>query len=133
MNLEVIITALLGGGIVGGIVTLIQMFCKRKWDKADKKAIEDSKLDELSNNITQLNTKVSSLVSDVQHVKMAQKSILSDRIKWLGTEYLKAGEISFEDRRILHDLHGAYHNDCDGNGDFDSLMRDVDALPLKMD
>lgn len=59
-----------------------------------------------------------------------QKVSLLDRIQHLGRSYLKVGEIDFDDRRRLHQMHTAYHN-LGGNGDLDTLMEDVDELPLK--
>ena len=119
-----LIIAFLGTGIGAGIMVIAQMLLNRKWQKEDKKEAKKDRTEEII-------TKLDQLSADVKHVKAANKSILSDRIKWLGTKYLDDGEIEFEDRRNLHDLHDAYHNHCGGNGDYDILMRDIDALPLK--
>lgn len=69
--------------------------------------------------------------SELSALKEALMYILYDRIRYLGMQYIRAGEISFEDRRILHKMHGVYHNRLGGNGDLDRLMEDVDELPLK--
>ena len=119
-----LIIAFLGPGLGAGIMVIAQMLLNRKWQKEDKKEAKKDRTEEII-------TKLDQLSADVKHVKAANKSILSDRIKWLGTKYLDDGEIEFEDRRNLHDLHDAYHNHCGGNGDYDILMRDIDALPLK--
>ena len=123
---------LLGSGIGAGLMVIIQMLLKRKWAKEDKYDEKAKKLDDLSQRLIDIDSKLDDLSDDVSHVKSANKSILSDRIKWLGTKYLEAGEIEFEDRRILHSLHSAYHDDCGGNGDFKILMESIDSLPLKM-
>lgn len=125
------IIGLLGTGIGAGIMVVVQMLLNRKWAKEDKQEAKADKLDKLSEKLAALEEKLDSAIEDLGHVKAADKSILSDRIKWLGTQYLEAGEIEFEDRRILHELHDAYHNHCGGNGDYDILMREVDELPLK--
>ena len=57
----------------------------------------------------------------------ALKYILYDRIRFLGQAYIAAGEIDFDDRRILRQMHASYHNGLDGNGDLDGLMKE----PLK--
>ena len=127
------VIGLLGTGVGAGIMVIIQMLLNRKWAKEDKQEAKADKLDELTARLDKMDSKLDSAIVDLSHVKAADKSILSDRIKWLGTRYLEAGEVEFEDRRILHELHDAYHNHCGGNGDYDILMRDVDELPLKHD
>lgn len=56
--------------------------------------------------------------------------ILMDRIRYLGQEYIKDGEVDFDDRRLLNQMHSVYHNTLGGNGDLDILMKEVDKLPL---
>lgn len=126
-----LVIGILGAGIGAGIMTLIQMRMKRKWEKEDKKEAKADTLSEIKSQLDALNKKIDSLSDDVSHVKVAEKAILSERIKQLGTKYIEAGEVEFEDRRNLHWLHDAYHNDCGGNGDYDLLMEEVDDLPLK--
>lgn len=69
---------------------------------------------------------------DIKALKEAMKFLMLDRIKYLGQTYIKAGEIDFDDRRILHSMHSIYHNSLDGNGDLDALMDQVNKLPLKI-
>ena len=59
------------------------------------------------------------------------KFILYDRIKYLAQTYIAAGEVDFDDRRILNAMHKVYHGGLDGNGDLDDLMNAVGELPLK--
>ena len=61
----------------------------------------------------------------------SQKIVMLDRIRYLGQKYIEAGEIDFDDRRVLNAMHDSYHNGLGGNGDADVIMRDVNALPLK--
>ncbi len=61
----------------------------------------------------------------------AQKIVMLDRIRHLGQQYIEAGEVDFDDRRVLNAMHESYHNGLGGNGDADVIMRDVNALPLK--
>lgn len=61
----------------------------------------------------------------------ALKFILYDRIKYLAQTYIAAGEVDFDDRRILNAMHKVYHGGLDGNGDLDDLMNAVGELPLK--
>lgn len=121
----------LGTGIGAGVMALIQMIVNRKWQKEDKQEAKTDKLEGIEKRLNKIDSKLDTAIDEVGHVKAANKSILSDRIKWLGTKYLEEGEIEFEDRRIMHDLHDAYHNHSGGNGDYDILMREIDELPLK--
>lgn len=61
----------------------------------------------------------------------ALKYVLLDRIRYIGQSYIKHGEVTFSERRILRELHDCYHNGLGGNGDADDIMRDVGNLPLK--
>lgn len=122
---------LLGTGFGAGLVVIIQKILERKWTKEDRTEAKEDKLDKLEKKLEEMDEKLQELSEDVGHVKSAEKAILSDRIKWLGTRYLEAGEIEFEDRQILHQLHDAYHDDCGGNGDYKILMGDINELPLK--
>ena len=63
-------------------------------------------------------------------LRTGQKVILLDRIQYLGQCYIFEGEIDFDDRRRLHQMHDAYHT-LGGNGDLNNLMETVDHLPLK--
>lgn len=123
--------ALLGTGFGAGLVVIIQKMIERKWAKDDRNEAKEDKLDKLEKKLEDMDKKLKELSKDVGHVKSAQRAILSDRIKSLGTKYLEDREVEFEDRRNLHQLHDAYHNDCDGNGDYDILMKDINELPLK--
>ena len=122
-TLKVILVAVLSGGIGAGVLKLIgdRLAWKRerkakKEDKAEKITVEDFE----------------KMKADVKAVKEANKFILYDRIRFLALEYIKEGEIDFDDRRILKDMHNSYHYGLGGNGDLDNLMKKVDDLPLKL-
>ena len=44
--------------------------------------------------------------------------------------FIRAGEISLEDRRAMHSWHDVYHNGLGGNGDANSLLDQIDKLPI---
>ena len=110
---DAVIVALVAGlsAILGGLITQlgegIRQIRKRKYDRDDVKD------------------------KDIEALKSGQKWLLYDRIRFLGQHYISAGSVDFDDRRILNEMHKAYHNGLGGNGDLDVLMRDVNALPLK--
>lgn len=61
----------------------------------------------------------------------ALQLLLLDKILYLGSKYIEAGEVSFDDRCRLNRMHKVYHNGLHGNGDADDIMKAVDKLPLK--
>lgn len=67
----------------------------------------------------------------IEALAIGVRVILMDRIRYLGQEYIKDGEVDFDDRRLLNQMHSVYHNTLGGNGDLDILMKEVDELPLK--
>lgn len=69
--------------------------------------------------------------SDMAAVKVALKWVLYDRIRFLGQAFLREGEIDFDDRRLLNEMHKSYHDGLGGNGDLNVLMEAVNNLPLR--
>lgn len=63
----------------------------------------------------------------------SQKIVMLDRIRYLGQKYIAAGQIDFDDRRVLNSMHESYHAGLGGNGDADVIMREVNCLPLRTD
>lgn len=134
-----IIPLLLTSGVAVAIVTAVGKLIDEalKWrrerkakaeDKAEEK--EEAK-DDTAKRLEAIEKQLSSMSTTIESLRISEKAVLSDRIKHLGTRYLEEGEIDFDDRRNLHDLHNAYHNHCGGNGDYDILMEAIDELPLK--
>ena len=122
----------------GGGLALIELL-REKWKfkaerqavKEDRKEQKDDELSKLSKQVEELSLKESETAKMLSILKDAQKCILLDRIMYLGQVYIKAGEIDFDDRRRLREMHKAYHNGLNGNGDADAIMKAVDELPLK--
>ena len=110
---DVVIVALVGlasacvGGLIPQIGEGIRQRRKRKYDKDDGKD------------------------KDVEALKTGLKWVLYDRIRHLGQHYISAGTVDFDDRRILNEMHQSYHDGLGGNGDLDTLMGEVNRLPLR--
>ena len=115
---------------------------ERKAKKEDRKEEREDKLDLLDTKLTKyideqqkFNERTTKEFEDNETQMAAQsealKYILLDRIMYLGQEYIKDGEVSFDDRKRLRDMHTSYHKKLDGNGDADAVMKAVDNLPLK--
>jgi hypothetical protein len=111
MGLQIIL-AVLGGSALAALINQIGEFARQKAKKKDSQEETENK--------------------DMTALKQGMKFIMLDRIKWLGQSYIKSGEISFNDRRLLNEMHGVYHNGLGGNGDLDTLMREVNELSLKV-
>lgn len=73
----------------------------------------------------------SKAMKELSTIEEAIRYLLYDRIRFLGGKYLIAGEVDFDDRRILNNMHEVYHTKLRGNGDLDILMGEVNKLPLE--
>lgn len=71
------------------------------------------------------------LQDDLASLRVGERVILHDRIKYLGRRFIRDGKIDFDDRQDLIDMHGVYHNALGGNGNLDKLMEEVMELPVK--
>ena len=111
MDIQTIIIGVLSGGIGAGVVTgIFTLLANRQKHKYERQDTE---------------------TADVKALKTAMRYLMLDRIRHLGEKYLTAGEIDFDDRRLLNEMHDSYHNGLGGNGDLDILMQEVNRLPLK--
>lgn len=128
METQILLTILASGGVVvaiiGGIREALSFHRERKAKKEDAQIIE--RLDKIENKIEELQQR-----SDAQ--KEGLKFVLYDRIRHIGTCYVKEKQVDIDDRRILNDMHKSYHYGLDGNGDLDLLMSEVNSLPLKIE
>ena len=98
----------------------------------NRKAKKEDKLEEKEEASGQRNeARIRSIEDKVIAIMDGQMYILLDRIRYLGCAYIKDECISFDDRRLLNQMHDVYHNGLGGNGDLDTLMEDVNDLPLK--
>lgn len=126
--------ALIAGGGIG--VTAINAIhqrsmhkLERKERKEDAEAAEESlrlqeRLQEVEQRLQEMRER-----SDAERV--AIRYLLYYQIRQMALNYIADGEVDFDDRRILRDMHTSYHTGLGGNGDLDKLMEAVDQLPLK--
>lgn len=104
--LEIVITAC-GAATISGLFMLLSQCLQRRAAKKDNR---EDKLDAIT---------------------QALQLTMLDRIKYLGQCYIRAEAVDFDDRRLLNQMHGVYHNRLGGNGDLDVIMAAVNKLPLK--
>ena len=117
-----VLIAVLTGGVIVAIIEGVREFLA--WRRNRKAVLEDRQALNSDKRLEKVERQVEALVE-------SQKYILYDRIRFLGQSYIADGEIDFDDRRILNDMHKSYHSGLGGNGDLDILMREVNQLPLK--
>ena len=118
---DILIAVLSGGAAVAVIEGVREWLSRRDERKAKKEELAQKNIEKRLSVLEQQNAVQSE----------ALKYMLFDRIRYLGRRYIAAGEIGFEDRRTLHEMHAVYHDGLGGNGDLDQLMRDVNELKLR--
>ncbi len=97
---------LLSAGIGAGIMQIINTVITHKMKKNDK---EDER--------------ITALIE-------AQKLIMQGKVDYLGRKFIAEGEISLSDKEMLHAMHKAYKN-LGGNGHLDTVMAEVEKLPIE--
>lgn len=100
------VVAIFSGSVGAGIMSIILAVLQRRWAKKDKKS-----------------SQLAALVE-------AQKVLMIDRVRHLGSVYIRQGEISLEDKENLHQMYAAYKS-LGGNGHLDLIMGEVDRLLVK--
>jgi len=118
-------TGAASAAVIKLVDNIIQWCLARKAKKADK-ADEEAESAERAEK-----ERIKTIELDLKAVMDGQRYILLDRIRHLGLSYLSRGEITFDERRLLHQMHSVYHESLHGNGDLNELMSEVDELPLK--
>lgn len=103
--LVTIIVAVLTGGFGSGVMSIILAVLQRRWNKNDG---QEEKLNALVDG---------------------QKLMMLDRVKHLGKRYIEKGEISFEDKESVIEMHNAYKK-LGGNGHLDMVMAEIEKLKV---
>ena len=134
-TLKTFLIAFFGGSagvaIINALAERWKFRAERKAKKEDRMEEKDDRLDKLTKLVESLTRAQEEMAAQLEALREAQKCVLLDRVIWLGQGYIRAGEIDFDDRRRLREMHNAYHQGLGGNGDADAIMKAVDALPLK--
>lgn len=122
---QYLLTGATAAAVIKLIDNIIQWALKRKAEKEDKAEAETDRQERSEEErLQETERKLDALTVGV-------RIILLDRIQYLGQIYIREGEVDFDDRRRLNDMHSVYHNKLGGNGDLDVLMSEVNSLPLK--
>jgi hypothetical protein len=116
----------MGAGIVAGLFGLWQWRLNRKAQKEDKAAEREVA------SCAARGQEIRDLQKTVNHLIVADRMILYDRIKHLAKQYIKRGYITVEEYEDLDRMHKVYHDDLDGNGFLDAVMVDVRKLEKRV-
>lgn len=112
-----VLEIILSSGIVAAISSVFIAILNRKWSKQDK--IREK-----------IDTIIADLIAKTDAIIAAQKVLIVDRVRYVGSCYIYAKEIDLDDKETLHNMHKAYKG-LGGNGDLDTIMTEVDKLPIK--
>ena len=115
-----------GAGLLAGLFGVWQWRLKRKAQKEDK-AAENQTV-----NCAARGEEIKRLQSTVNSLIIADRTILYDRIKHLAKAYIKRGWISVEEYEDLKRMHKVYHDELNGNGFLDSIMEEIDKLEKRV-
>lgn len=96
-----ILLCLIGALTGSGVMAVVQTILQRRWAKEDKQSA----------------------------VVNALKVLMIDRIRYVGGCHIKAQGITLEDKETLKEMHLAYKA-LGGNGHLDTIMTEVEKLPL---
>ena len=118
MSTEIIL-AILGSSVLSALISQVGAFILKKEDH------KENKFEKIEADVMNIHKDISSITEGV-------KLLMLDRIRYVGQSYIKEGCVDFDDRRLLKMMHKVYHYGLGGNGDLDTLMEEVDNLPLKI-
>lgn len=60
----------------------------------------------------------------------ANKVFMIDRIRYIGESYINRGSITLDEKENVMRLYAAYKG-LNGNGDLDTVMAEINKLPIK--
>lgn len=114
---------------------------QRKAEKEDRKEEKEDQLKKIQEQLEEIkeqqkadNQEMAKRMEELEKqnkaLKDGMKYVLLDRILYLGHSYIEDGQVSFDNRKRLGDMHTVYHNGLGGNGDADAVVHDVYELPL---
>ena len=129
---EILIGFVSGGALAALIKVLADRFAWKRKRQADKEDKVERKQEEAERQASIKSEERLECIEDtIGALKEGMKFMLYDRIRYLGQAYIAEKAIDFDDRRILNNMHHTYHFGLSGNGDLDTLMEEVNRLPLK--
>lgn len=120
---------LISGGAFGALISAVSSYIIYRLRRRDGRELRRERAENTEKNRAE--SRLAAIEVKVDALTEGMKYVLYDRIRFLAQEYISDGEVDFDDRRILGNMHRSYHGGLSGNGDLDILMREVNSLPLK--
>lgn len=128
-----ILVAVISSGATAAVVKAIDNWLS--WKRERKAKHEDADLEKkeqtVNDRLNAIEQKTDDNQKTLDSITEGMKYIIYDRIRHIGQAHINVGEIDFDDRRILNNMHHCYHYGLGGNGDLDKLVQEVNHLPLK--
>lgn len=115
-----------GAALLAGFFGIWQWRLNRKAQKEDKAA------DTRTVNCAARGREIEQLQETVNHLIVADRTLLYDRIKHLAKTYIKREYITVEEYEDLERMHKVYHDDLNGNGFLDDIMKEVKKLEKRV-
>lgn len=136
-----IVSVVLGSGVLVAVINLIMKRMERKDAVKDRKDDTAEQLEELRAETSEqfiqvdgrfrsVEKKIDTVAGVMSAIKLSTKTQAYDRIRYMGMQYIKAGEISDEELRNLSEMHEAYKA-LGGDGFLDKVMAEVYKLQIK--
>ena len=128
-----ILIAIISSGATAAVVKAIDNWLS--WRRERKAKHEDDNIEQkehvVNERLNKIENQLNTTEKNLDSLKEGMKYIIYDRIRHIGQAHINVGEIDFDDRRILNNMHHCYHYGLGGNGDLDKLVQEVNSLPLK--
>lgn len=143
--IELLLSSALGVALVTALKEIIIWILNRKAHVSDKHDSNDeihkelkqgidegySKLDKLNKRMDKFSGVSQETQEQIEAIAQGTKLLLQEKILSLAIKYIDAGEITHEQRKLIHAMWDVYHHGLNGNGDLDIEMGLIDELPLK--
>lgn len=128
-----ILVAVISSGATAAVVKAIDNWLSWKRERKAKHEDDDlmKKEQTVNDRLSTIEQKTEDNRKTLESITEGMKYIIYDRIRHIGQAHINVGEIDFDDRRILNNMHHCYHFGLGGNGDLDKLVQEVNNLPLK--
>ena len=116
-----------GAALVGGSFGIWQWHLNRKAKK------EDTAVENQAASCAARGKEIGEIKTMMKVLFLADRTILYDRIKFLGKSYIERGWVTVEELEDIELMHSVYHDPdkLNGNGFLDNLMKNVRSLNLR--
>lgn len=115
-----------GAGIVAGIFKLVE------WRLNRRAKVEDTERQQRFADCDARGREIEAIKKNLDSLLVADRVVLYDRVKFLAKSYISRGWVSVEEYEDLTAMHRVYHDELNGNGFLDELMKTVSKLEKRV-